>query len=180
MVWDNQFVVCTYWLVIAEPFTWCLVALKQLHQGFAMILVSFILRDVLKIKVLNDALPLTDFHHVFLVESNLSQSIVYISASIDILPCSERIGEGSDSGRFYTSSFSLSSVIERHSTLHHSYDDDSQLQNSATPSTLPDLIEYFDDIKDSKLQGQNLEQVNSFKYLGTVRHWLIMENWMPR
>ena len=77
-------------------------------------------------------------------------SIVYIIASFDILPCSETIGVGADSDRFYTFSFSLSSVIERHSTLHHTHDDDSQLQNSATPSRqlqnsatpsrLPDLI----------------------------------------
>ena len=63
-------------------------------------------------------------------------SIVYIIASFDILPCSKTIGVVADSVRFYTSSFSLSSVIERHSTLHHTYDDDSQLQNSATPSRL--------------------------------------------
>ena len=36
----------------------------------------------------------------------------------------------------------LSAVIERHSILHHSYADDSQLQNSATPDRLPDLIDY--------------------------------------
>ena len=46
----------------------------------------------------------------------------------------------------------LSAVIERHSILHHSYADDSQLQNSATPDRLPDLIDYIrlciDDIKD--------------------------------
>ena len=46
----------------------------------------------------------------------------------------------------------LSAVIERHSILHHSYADDSQLQNSATPDRLPDLIESMrlciDDIKD--------------------------------
>ena len=35
----------------------------------------------------------------------------------------------------------LSAVIERHSILHHSYADDSQLQNSATPDRLPDLID---------------------------------------
>ena len=38
-------------------------------------------------------------------------------------------------------SLSLSAVIERHSMLHHSYADDSQLQNSATPDRLPDLID---------------------------------------
>ena len=46
----------------------------------------------------------------------------------------------------------LSAVIERHSILHHSYADDSQLQNSATPDRLPDLIDSMrlciDDIKD--------------------------------
>ena len=46
----------------------------------------------------------------------------------------------------------LSGVIERHSILHHSYADDSQLQNSATPDRLPDLIDsmrlWTDDIKD--------------------------------
>ena len=46
----------------------------------------------------------------------------------------------------------LSAVIERHSILHHSYADDSQLQNSATPDCLPDLIDSMrlciDDIKD--------------------------------
>ena len=45
----------------------------------------------------------------------------------------------------------LSAVIERHSILHHSYADDSQLQNSATPDRLPDLIDSMrlciDDIK---------------------------------
>ena len=43
-------------------------------------------------------------------------------------------------------------VIERHSILHHSYAVDSQLQNSATPDRLPDLIDpmrlCFDDIKE--------------------------------
>ena len=46
----------------------------------------------------------------------------------------------------------LSAVIERHSILHHSYADDSQHQNSATPDRLPDLIDSMrlciDDIKD--------------------------------
>ena len=46
----------------------------------------------------------------------------------------------------------LFAVIERHSILHHSYADDSQLQNSATPDRLPDLIDSMrlciDDIKD--------------------------------
>ena len=46
----------------------------------------------------------------------------------------------------------LSAVIERHSILHHSYADDSQLQSSATPDRLPDLIDSMrlciDDIKD--------------------------------
>ena len=46
----------------------------------------------------------------------------------------------------------LSAVIERHSTFHHSYADDSQLKNSATPDRLPDLIDSMrlciDDIKD--------------------------------
>ena len=46
----------------------------------------------------------------------------------------------------------LSAVIERHSILYHSYADDSQLQNSATPDRLPDLIDSMrlciDDIKD--------------------------------
>ena len=51
---------------------------------------------------------------------------------------------------FYT--LPLSAVIERHSIIHHSYADDSQLQNSATPDRLPDLIDSMrlciDDIKD--------------------------------
>ena len=46
----------------------------------------------------------------------------------------------------------LSAVIECHSILHHSYADDSQLQNSATPDRLPYLIDSMrlciDDIKD--------------------------------
>ena len=46
----------------------------------------------------------------------------------------------------------LSAVIEHHSILHHSYADDSQLQNSATPDRRPDLIDSMrlciDDIKD--------------------------------
>ena len=46
----------------------------------------------------------------------------------------------------------LSAVIARHSILHHSYADDSQLQNSATPDRLPDLIDAMrlciDEIKD--------------------------------
>ena len=46
----------------------------------------------------------------------------------------------------------LSTVIERHSILHHSYADDTQLQNSATPDRLPNLIDSMrlciDDIKD--------------------------------
>ena len=46
----------------------------------------------------------------------------------------------------------LSAVIERHSILHHSYADDSQLQNSATRVRLPDLIDSMrlciDDIED--------------------------------
>ena len=41
----------------------------------------------------------------------------------------------------------LSAVIERHSILHHSYADDSQLQNSATPDRLPMWL-CIDDIKD--------------------------------
>ena len=49
-------------------------------------------------------------------------------------------------------SLSLSTVIERHSILHHSYADDTQLQNSATPDRLPNLIDSMrlciDDIKD--------------------------------
>ena len=65
-------------------------------------------------------------------------SLAYICASICILWRSTRIGFGSDSFR--------------HSILHHSYDDDSQLQNSATPDRLPDLIDSMrlciDDIKD--------------------------------
>ena len=46
----------------------------------------------------------------------------------------------------------LSAVIERHSIIYHAYADDSQLQNSATPDRLPDLIDSMrlciDDIKD--------------------------------
>ena len=46
----------------------------------------------------------------------------------------------------------LSTVIERHSILHHSYADDTQLQNSATLDRLPNLIDSMrlciDDIKD--------------------------------
>ena len=46
----------------------------------------------------------------------------------------------------------LSAVIERHSILHHSYADDSHLQNSATPDSLHDLIDSMrlciDDIHD--------------------------------
>ena len=46
----------------------------------------------------------------------------------------------------------LSAVIERHSILHNSYTDDSQLHNSATPDRLPDLIDSMrlciDDKKD--------------------------------
>ena len=46
----------------------------------------------------------------------------------------------------------LSTVNERHSILHHSYADDTQLQNSATPDRLPNLIDSMrlciDDIKD--------------------------------
>ena len=42
--------------------------------------------------------------------------------------------------------------IERHSILRHSFDDDSQLQNSATPGRLADLTDTkrlcIDDIKD--------------------------------
>ena len=75
-------------------------------------------------------------------------SLAYICASIGILWRSTRIGFGSGSFR----SVSLSAVIERHSILHHSYADDSQLQNSATPDRLPDLIDSMrlciDDIKD--------------------------------
>ena len=40
-------------------------------------------------------------------------------------------------------SLSLSAVIERHSIVHHSYADDSQRHNSATPGRLPDLIDSF-------------------------------------
>ena len=46
----------------------------------------------------------------------------------------------------------LSTVIERHSILHHSYADDTQLQNSAALDRLPDLIDSMrlciDEIKD--------------------------------
>ena len=46
----------------------------------------------------------------------------------------------------------LSTLIERHSILHYSYPDDTQLQNSATPDRLPNLIDSMrlciDDIKD--------------------------------
>ena len=81
-------------------------------------------------------------------------SLAYsICASIGILRCSTRIGFGSYSFRvIHYPSLSLSTVIERHSILHHSYADDTQLQNSATPDRLPDLIDSMplciDDIKD--------------------------------
>ena len=52
----------------------------------------------------------------------------------------------------------LSTVIERHSILHHSYADDTQLQNSATPDRLPNLIDSMrlciDDIKDWMTDNQ--------------------------
>ena len=35
--------------------------------------------------------------------------------------------------------------IERHSTIRHSYDDEYQLHNSATPCRLTDMRLYFDD-----------------------------------
>ena len=45
----------------------------------------------------------------------------------------------------------LSTVIEKHSVLHHSYADDSQLQKSAFPHQIPDLFlsmqKCIDDIK---------------------------------
>ena len=77
-------------------------------------------------------------------------SLAYICASIGILRCSTRIGFGPILFVLYTTP--LSTVIERHSILHHSYADDTQLQNSATPDRLPNLIDSMrlciDDIKD--------------------------------
>jgi hypothetical protein len=35
----------------------------------------------------------------------------------------------------------LSAVMDRHSVLHHSYADDSQLQKSASPREIPELIQ---------------------------------------
>ena len=72
------------------------------------------------------------------------------------------VPEGSVSGPilFVLYTTPLSAVIERYSIIHHSYADDSQLQNSATPDRLPDLIDSMrlciDDIKgwmtDNKLK----------------------------
>ena len=61
----------------------------------------------------------------------------------------------------------LSTVIERHSILHHSYADDTQLQNSATPDRLPNLIDSMrlciDDIKDWMTDNKlNLDWFSSY------------------
>ena len=65
----------------------------------------------------------------------------------------------------------LSAVIERHSILHHSYADDSQLQNSATPDRLPDLIDSMrlciDDIKD--WMTDNKLKLNDDKIISSSR-----------
>ena len=94
------------------------------------------------------------FHNIFLVESNRS-----LFTRIHLILCQHRYLAAFHKDRFwvrffsfYTLPLSLSAVIERHSIIHHSYADDSQLQNYATPDRLPDLIDSMrlciDDIKD--------------------------------
>ena len=89
--------------------------------------------------------------------SNLSGRIQSVSVhSHTSVPASVSCGvpQGSVLGPilFVLYTTPLSTVIERHSILHHSYADDTQLQNSATPDRLPNLIDSMrlciDDIKD--------------------------------
>ena len=107
------------------------------------------------------------FHHIFLVESNRSLFV----HSHTSMPASVSCGvpQGSVLGPilFVLYTTPLSAVIERHSILHHSYADDSQLQNSATPDRLPDLIDSMrlciDDIKDW-MTDNKLKQDRSHDY----------------
>ena len=95
------------------------------------------------------ARPSTGFHPT--LQTALSVSIhCYTSKPA---PISFGVPQGSVLGPalFVLYTASLSTVIEKHSVLHHSYADDSQLQKSAPPHQIPDLFlsmqKCIDDIK---------------------------------
>ena len=77
-------------------------------------------------------------------------------------PISFSVPQGSVLGPvlFVLYTASLSTVIEKHSVLHHSYADDSHLQTSAPPHPIPDLFlsmqKCIDDIKSWTLNKKNL------------------------
>ena len=66
-------------------------------------------------------------------------SLIYLCASIGFVRCSARIGFGLFV--LYNTPLSLLSLNVIRSSIIHNYVDDSQLQNSATPDRLPDLID---------------------------------------
>ena len=75
--------------------------------------------------------------------------MLHIRASFHLFRCSTGISPWTCSLRLYTAP--LSTVIEKHSVLRHSYADDSQLQKSAPPHQIPHLFlsmrKCIDDIK---------------------------------
>ena len=75
--------------------------------------------------------------------------LLYIRASSHLFRCSQGSVLGPVLFVLYTAP--LSTVTEQHSVPHHSYADDSQVQNSASPHQIPNLFlsmqECTDDIK---------------------------------
>ena len=74
--------------------------------------------------------------------TNRTQSVSIHCYTSEPAPISFGVPQGSVLGPvlFVLYTAPLSAVLEKHSFLHHSYADDSQLQKSAPPHQIPDLF----------------------------------------
>ena len=84
--------------------------------------------------------------------TNRTQSVSIHCYTFDPAPISFGVPQGSVLGPvlFVLYTAFLSTVIEKHSVLHHSYADDSQLQKSARPHQIPDFLSMQKCIDDTK------------------------------
>ena len=96
------------------------------------------------------ARPLTSFDFTLQTTLSLSASIAAHPSQLPSLSVFYR-DQSLDLSSSFSNTVPLSTVIEKHSVLYHSYTDNFQLQKSAPPHQIPDLFlsmqKCIDDIK---------------------------------